>query len=168
MFFRDEYFSGFDILKNFNQNFSISKFSICSSLLLRSSYVSTWHFSIWVSHSGTLSSFNLYSPKTFCSRPSDCQVFCYICSFLVWGKFWLKLQENADFLFIFQLRSIPWVKRGRAVHGWFATKLTSWKPFKEALMNLKLNSTLESYSLLKKKKKSPKRAKVSLRATGPG
>ena len=56
MFFRDEYFSGFDILKNFNQNFSISKFSICSSLLLRSSYVSTWHFSIWVSHSGTLSS----------------------------------------------------------------------------------------------------------------
>ena len=55
-FFRDEYFSGFDILKNFNQNFSISKFSICSSLLLRSSYVSTWHFSIWVSHSGTLSS----------------------------------------------------------------------------------------------------------------
>ena len=112
--------------------------------------------------------FNLHSPKTFCSRPSDCQVFYYICSFLVWGKFWLKLQENADFLFIFQLRSIPWVKRGRAVHGWFATKLTSWKPFKEALMNLKLNSTLESYSLLKKKKKSPKRAKVSLRATGPG
>ena len=31
--------------------------------------------------------FNLYSPKTFCSRPSDCQVFCYICSFLAWGKF---------------------------------------------------------------------------------
>ena len=49
MFFQGEYFSGFDIFyieyfeKNVNQNFPTSKFSICSSLLLGSSYVSTWH-----------------------------------------------------------------------------------------------------------------------------
>ena len=40
IFLRGKYFAE----KNFNQNFSISKFFICSSLLLGSSYVSTWHF----------------------------------------------------------------------------------------------------------------------------
>ena len=80
MFFRDEYFSGFDILKNFNQNFSISKFSICSSLLLRSSYVSTWHFSIWVSHSGTLSSYSL-------------DLLLGICQQILWWQCCLKMEH---------------------------------------------------------------------------
>ena len=50
IFFRGEYFLGWIFFRGkyytakiFHQHFSTSKFSICSSLLLGSSYVSTWH-----------------------------------------------------------------------------------------------------------------------------